>query len=300
MRKQIIFFLLGICIPLSAQTLVTEDFDYELSASVTSCGSWMLQWGGESAYLITNGLEFPHYAGCGVGNAVLLDSDGSNDQPHLPFAEVTSGDVFVAFMFQPSVVAKKGYFFCLRDNKLTGSDFNFNARVSINADYQLGLTFANNQNAVYSSETLNPQKVYLCVVKYSIVSGTNNDAVSLYVFDSEGDIMSEPAAPTLGPLTDAAKVDINPANVVLRGFDNNGWLVIDGIRVAQTWRDAVEYTDATCGIESGLESKQSRFVADEVVAVYSILGNYVGSSTSALPSGTYIVHTTFSTFKIVK
>lgn len=223
----------------SAETLFVENFQYPIGNSITNESSaWFLPWGGFSVYSITNGLTFSGYAESGVGNAVVIDQKVSNDQPHHAFTEQTSGSLFVAFMFQPSIVSKAGYFFALRDNQVAGNTvFNFNGRILINDSYQLGLTFADNQKAVYSSVFLDPQKVHLLVLRYDIVEGTNNDQVSLYVF-SDACPSAEPTAPLIGPLSDASKVDINPAHVVLRGYDNDGWLVIDGIRVATTFEEA--------------------------------------------------------------
>lgn len=269
-----------------AETLVTEDFDYTISTPITSCGSWMLQYGGDSHYTITSGLEFYGYEGCGKGGAALLDGKFSNDQPHLPFTKVESGTVYVAFMLQPSIVYKKGYFFCLRDDKISTSEFNFNARVSLNEDYQLGFTFADNQKAEYMTQSLDYQSVYLVVIKYVINEYANNDEASLYVFKA-GDVVddmlpfeTEPSAPAIGPVTDASKPDIKPANVVLRGFDADGWVVVDGIRVATSWSEAVKVNKTSdCGLLADVEKAQTD---DEIIAVYDLLGNYLGDSLDAL------------------
>lgn len=284
----------------AAETLVVEDFDYAVSTPLTSCGSWMLQYGGDSHYSITSGLEFYGYEGCGVGGAALLDGKFSNDQPHLPFTKVESGTVYVAFLLQPSIVYKKGYFFCLRDDKINMSEFNFNARVSLDEDYHLGFTFADNQKAVYMNQSLDYQSVYLVVIKYVINEFANNDEASLYVFNpgaKKGDVLpfeTEPAEPTIGPLTDSSKTDIKPANLVLRGFDADGWVVVDGIRVATSWEEAVKVNKTSdCGLLSAVDDAQED---DAIIAVYDLLGNFVGASLDGLASDRiYIVRSKMGT-----
>ena len=218
-----------------AATLLTEDFDYAQGEVLTD-HSWFTQWGAASAISVTNGLNFEGYAGCGVGNAAVIDVAESN-QLHKSFTQVTEGNLYVAFMFQPIMAYKEGYFFCLRDNKLDNQTYNFNARVFMNTEGQLGLTFAQNGNKIYGDEILDAAKTYVVVLKYTINEGSNNDAVSLYLLDTFSE--TEPAEPFIGPLTDAASLDINPANIVLRGYSADIWLVVDGIRVGTTWEDAV-------------------------------------------------------------
>ena len=222
----------------SANLLLEENFEYPIGTLPMENGGWYTQWGGASSLAIADGLTFEGYPGSGVGNGVEIAVDDS-DASHHQFAEVTSGDVYVAFMFRPFMAYKKGYFFCLRDSKVTPGDFNFNGRVSVEADGRLGLTFANNKNAQYTTEALDGNKTYLMVLKYSIKEGYNNDEVSLYCMETLQE--TEPAQPVLGPLSDAAKTDINPANVVLRGFASSDYisLMVDGIRVATTWEEAV-------------------------------------------------------------
>lgn len=236
MKKQLLVILaLLATLTMSAATILTEDFDYAHGEVLTDHG-WFTQWGQASTIGVTNGLIFEDYAGCGVGNATVIDVEESN-QLHKSFTQVTEGNLYVAFMFQPIMAYKEGYFFTLRDNNIDAQTYNFNARVFINTENQLGLTFAQNGNKIYGNEILDAAKTYLVVLKYTINEGSNNDAVSLYLLDTFSE--TEPAEPFIGPLTDAASLDINPANIVLRGYSADIWLVVDGIRVGTTWQDAV-------------------------------------------------------------
>lgn len=290
-----ILLLIGCALGANAELLLQEDFDYPIGDELTEHG-WYTQWGVASGMTITNGLELAPYIGSGVGNAALIDCESSGNQAHIAFKETTSGNVYAAFLFQPSINHKRGYFFALRDkNTEQGSYiFNQNARVLLEADGRIGLAFANNQKAVFTDEASDPQKVYLIVVKYSIIAGENNDEVSLYVLD--GYTGTEPATPTIGALTDADEADIYPANVQLRGYDSNGWLVVDGLRVATTWEEAVA--------SSGTTGTDNAASFDETVEVYSILGTYMGRFENAaavnVPTGMYIYKTQRGTEKVVR
>ncbi len=240
MKRFLLYVLLCVCPLAYADTLLTENFDYPVGTPLTSCG-WTTPYDAVTSVTITNGLKFNDYLCSDIGNAALIDTKTGSAQPQLKFKSVPqTGDVYVAFLFQPSIVAKKGYFLSLRDDKTT--EYNFMGRVSINEDYQLGLTFGDNQKAVYATEMLDGQRVYLVVLRYSILPETN-DQVSLYAFSAMP--AEQPEKPLIGPLSDTEKPDIEPANIVLRGFDNDTWLVIDGIRVATTWEEAVARTSAT-------------------------------------------------------
>ncbi len=219
----------------SAEVLFTDQFDAAVGTSLESYNAWYTPYDGESGVTLTNGLTFVGSAMSGVGNAVLLDGECGTYQPHHAFTPVTTDSVYVAFLFQPTIVYKAGWFLSLRDAYSASSNtFNYVARVHISADSYLGLRVYKTADAVYDDTfPLDGQKVYLVVMKYVVASG----AVSLYAFDTMSP--SEPSLPLIGPLTDAAAPKINPENVVLRSFDDYSWLVLDGLRVATTWAEAV-------------------------------------------------------------
>lgn len=228
----ILLFAVMMSVSMSAEVLFSEDFSAGVGTLVESNNGWFTPYDGASGVSITNGLEFPGYVMSGVGNAVLLDGNCGQYQPHHTFAEVSQGSVYVAFMFQPSAVAKAGWFFCLRD-AYSQSTFNYVARIHLSADGLLGLRFYKTAEAVFDETMpLDGQNTYLVVLKYTIVEGDHNDQISLYAFDTMP--AAEPATPLVGPLTDAQASDICPQNIVLRAFDANSWLVLDGIRVATT------------------------------------------------------------------
>lgn len=277
-----------------AEVFLEENFDYPIGDKITDHG-WYTEYGSASEIGVTNGLSLPHYAPSNTGNAALIDCESSGTQAHKAFKEVTESDVYTAFMLLPSINYKKGYFFTLRD-KNTRTEYNFNARVFIDADYHIGLTFADNKKAVFSEETLDYATPCLVVVKYSIQEGENNDCVSLYLLKETA--REEPATPTIGPLYDGAKKDINPANIVLRGYDSDGWLVVDGIRVASSWQEAVLWNgDTGIDIISGETGNSIGFL-------YNCLGTCLGEYSEELlqrqPHGVYVVKRGNSSQKVLR
>ena len=166
-KKLLLLFLLVPTLT-SAEVLLTEDFEYPVGDDLVSHG-WLTTYGAAtSGITVTNGLAYNGYAGSNVGGAAVIDCKTSSDQPHLNFGEQTEGKIYTAFLFQPTIVDKSGYFFCLRDNIIM-STFNFYARVFISADYRLGLTFADNQRVQYAGPALDAQQVYLLVLEYAIL-----------------------------------------------------------------------------------------------------------------------------------
>jgi len=241
MKRIVLGWMLVMSMMIRAEVLLVEDFDYTMGKQLTQCGQWYLQFpNNDDQITITNGLEMEGYAQSGIGNGVLIDCKSGSAIPHIAIREVTSGSVYVAMMIQATLpVGKSGWLMSLRDNTLTTTTYNENGRLLINPDNQLGAAVAGPSESTCAYDTLemNSQQVYLAVLKYTIVAGSNNDETSLYVLDSV--MNTEPDTANVGPLTDSSVADINPSNLLLRGFSTDGWIVIDGIRVATTWHEAL-------------------------------------------------------------
>lgn len=301
MKRCFCLFLTGLlayaC--LQAEVLLVEDFAYDVGERLTANG-WYTQYGAASEIMVTNGLSVPRYAASDRGNAALLDCVSGSNQVHRAFREVTEGDVYVAFMLLPSVNYKKGWFFSLRDDKTSAdnyTEFNFNARVLLDAGNHIGLTFADNQKARFSDIQLDYSTIYIVVLKYALHAGAQNDAVSLWLLTEP--VAAEPSQPLIGPLQDSSKKDIFPANVVLRGYDADGWLVVDGIRVATTWEEAVRLADDVSAVESPLV-----IPGCGITYIYNCLGTCLGIYTEdaflALPHGMYILKQETGSRKILR
>ncbi len=284
MRKiiLILMFVFG-ALSVHAEVLLVEDFDYNFGSSVAGNGGWFLQYeGGTDLITISNGLEFEGYAQSGIGNGALIACESSSYIPHIAFpAEITSGSVYVAFMIQATLpVGKSGWLMCFRDNQITNSAFNENGRLLINTDNQLGISVCKPQGstAEYMENGLDAQTVYLAVLKYEIKSGANNDETSLYVFSEMPS--AEPTLPTVGPLKDANVADINPKHLLLRGFDEDAWILIDGIRAATTWEEAVLGVSSALPSAKTMNAVSKRFENGRLVITrgadsFSVLGTQI-------------------------
>jgi len=213
----------------NGQLLLDENFNYPAGDLLTAHG-WSAHSGGGTQPITVNdgGLTFPGYIDSGIGNAALVDNNGEDDNK--TYTVQTAGTVYVAFMINVSSTAA-GYFFHLGGDPIGTSIFR--GKVFMDATNHFGASNGSN-TATYASAAYTLGTTYLLVLKYEIVAGTNNDIVSLFIFDS-GTPATEPAVPTIGPLTDASQSDINPGSVALRQFSTSENFLIDGIRVGMSW-----------------------------------------------------------------
>ena len=302
-----------------AEVLLVENFEYTAGTPLTACG-WTAIYNGTSATAITNGLEFDDYAGCGIGNGALINGIDNSYQPHKAFAKQTSGSVYVAFMLQPYTVTKQSYFFSLRD-AISINNFNLVGRIYLNEQYQIGLSFYKSSDAapVFDTQVLDAETVYLVVLKYTMIDGDKNDRVDLYLLDAY--TANEPTTPLLSITNTTSCADICPENIVLRSADSDDWIVVDGIRVATTWSEAV--AAGTCpanGTTTGTahpttdhveyyttpQALHLQLTADETICLFDTTGKCVYRET--LPAGThdidlgkgfYVLKTSARTHKIV-
>jgi hypothetical protein len=214
----------------NAQVLLEDNFSYPAGDLISAHG-WTAHSGSGSQPITVNngGLVFAGYPGSDIGNAALVDNTGEDD--HRTFTTQTSGTVYAGFLVQVTTAAT-GYFLHFGEGPI---GFNFRGKVFINTSNNFGVSVGNN-TGTYATTAFTPGNTYLLILKYEIVAGTNNDIVSLFIID--GAIpATEPATPTIGPLTDAAITDINPGSIALRQFSSSQNLIIDGIRVGISWAD---------------------------------------------------------------
>lgn len=240
----------------SAQTLLlTENFDYPAGAQLRSHG-----WNPHSAAatnpltVAATGLSLGNtvYFGNGIGNAALVNNTGADE--NRPFtANRDSGDVYASFLFKTTgAVTDTGsgvFFHLVTYSNTTTPDFTsistaFRARTfvatgSTAATFRLGLTF--NSGTVPTTvgtdltNDLDTAKTYLVVVKYSFVSGADNDQVSLFVFEEGDTLRNEPATPTLGPYGGTAADASVLQGAALRQFNAGQKVMVDGIYVRDHW-----------------------------------------------------------------
>lgn len=212
-----------------------ENFEYTAGDNLTSHGWVAHSAGGTNPITVNNGaLTFPGYPSSGIGNAALLF--GNSEDDHRLFESQTTDSVYMAFMVNVAD-NPNGYFLHFSTNPYT---FDYRGRIFVegtNPNLEFGLSFST-ETPIITANNYSLSTTYLVVLKYTLVDGPDNDQVSLYVFDGATP-PTEPAVPTIGPISNGAATDINPGAVSFRKYNTAQNIVVGGIRVATTWSDAV-------------------------------------------------------------
>lgn len=226
----------------NAQGLLDENFDYPAGDSLGAHGWVSFSGGVTNRLLVTSpGLTYPGYPLSGIGNATTLLPTGQDAYKNMS-SKVDTGSlksVYASFLVNVTSAQIGEYFLAFLPS--TSQTF-FAGRVFVRIDtgfVNFGITKSS------GSDTLNPNMwspndyslntTYLLVLKYTIVPGSNNDQVSLFVFSS-GFPATEPA-PTIGPITYSSGDASDIGRIALRqGAANRGAnLIVDGIRVTTSW-----------------------------------------------------------------
>ena len=238
MKKTVLICLVffGITLMSSAQVF-TEQFEYTAGTTLDSNG-WSAHSGSFNPISVgASSLTLTQYSPTSIGGSAI--SAGTSQDVNKSFGEITSGDVFASFLLKVDTINSSGYFFHLMEDVLPS--FNFRARTFFRQDannsnaFNLGLTFSSS-SGVYDTTEFTYGSTILVVVKYSIVSGTNNDEVRLYAFDASGTFTTEPSSPLLGPITaTGTQSDIDPARIALRQFGSNAGYTVDAFSISTSW-----------------------------------------------------------------
>jgi hypothetical protein len=255
------------------QTLLVENFNADDAVKITDIG-WTAHSGAASnpISIVLPGLDYSGYFGTGIGNAAGLNNTG--EDAHKSFTSQTTGDVFASFLVKVNT-SVSGYFAHFGPTTAAGSDFRARVFIDGTGPFKFGLSKGSSTATLATSES-QVGTTYLVVLKYKIIEGAVNDEVSLYVFDS-GVPSQEPGTPTVGPLTDAGISDINPNSFAIRQFNSSQRIVVDAIRVATSWSDAVKATTPTI-IASKTEVSDFLYTVDEgpsAVKSFTVSGYYL-------------------------
>ena len=259
--KSIIIVVLLVCTFLNnafSQALpITENFNF--SGNLTANG-WLnypavATPAGTLATGTTMGLSFSGYANSGIDNAALIVGDG--EDVYKPITAQTAGVVYASAMIKVNAAALAGdYFYHLYGKSTAATPANYQyCRLYIkdNGAANPGFVAAVNKTTIgpqvnginvaalnYSPTVYPYGSTILVVIKYSFVSTANpDDPCTAYIFtETTGIPATEPASPTLGPVTlgaTAANDASQLLGVSLRRNDPTMNIVVDGIRVANTW-----------------------------------------------------------------
>lgn len=226
MTKKIISILTGLMlmlfVPQVQAQLLVEDFDYPIGSLLKDNG-WTSHSGTSEFVNVTTGLSFAGYKGSDIGGAANLDNNG--EDVSRTFTTQTSGTLYVAALVKIDAITTAGYFFHLGKATMGTA---FTTRVWVNATADgIGLGAG---TAVPTSYISIPKGVpFLMVIKHDFAAAKT----SLHVLTSFAS--AEPGTP--GMQIDETQTDLG--TVALRQYNATQRIIVDGIRVANTWADAV-------------------------------------------------------------
>jgi len=231
MKKTLLFKLFTISFLLlssigfvNGQALLVENFDYTTGALLTANGWTAHSGAGTQAIDVTTGLTFSGYAGSDIGGAANLDNNG--EDVNKTFAEQTTGTVYAALVIKTEATNGAGYFLNLGQTTIGTTFF---SKVWVNATGD-GVNVGTAAPTSYVAIT--PGTPTLIVLKLEIATKTT----SFYVFNTFP--TTEPVIAD-GTATETASFT-NVGTIALRQFVAAEKVIVDGIRVATSWAEAVK------------------------------------------------------------
>lgn len=220
------------------QALLIEDADYPKGDSLIN-NNWLLQSTNVTNPILVadKGLYYNGYAGSGYGNAILMGVTGQD--LFRGFTEQASGVVYLACLFNVTSTTESGeYFIALRESATSPTNTNYRGRLHVKRDAsnKLAIGISKGGDPTYTDFIYRLNTTYLGVIKYTINPGTDDDLVDLFIDPVPG--KAEPAANVSASDT---KTEVGLGSVLLRqgSSGNSTTAIVDGIRVATTWEDAV-------------------------------------------------------------
>ena len=226
----------------NAQAVYTQDFNF--SGGLTTNGWTAHSAGGTNVISTTTGLSYGAHAGSGVGNAALVGNAAGEDINQSFTSQSTNGSaVYASFLCNITDIAtaKAGdYFFHL--GSPGGATWTaFSARVFakiVSGNVNFGIS--NTSTATYGTTNFSKNTTYLIVIKYTITTGTGNDAVSMWVIPS-----GMPASEALAGTAEVVNATTNGTDAIsavgLRqgSSTTSPQTVVDAIRVGADWASVV-------------------------------------------------------------
>lgn len=235
----------------TAQVFMTENFDYQVGDLLTD-HDWVNHSGSGDFLTVTdNNLTLTGYPLESGNSTHVHHGSGSREDAHYDFImpPLAGNETIFASMLvnfdSTNTDTNGGYFFHLtqvpHNTSFRGRIFARSIPIGDNprgGSFEFGVSKTNTSAEIQwegVSRFLNT--TYLLVLKYTIVSGDDNDTVDLYVFDEFDDFSVEPVSPDISSIDTAS--DIDPGGVNLRQGNDNMGLTVDGIRVAGMWDDLI-------------------------------------------------------------
>jgi len=227
-------FALALAFGQTATAQTVEEFSYPSGTLLTGAGWTALSGTGTNNLTVTAGsLLYTGTIGTGIGNKVSLANNGQD--VYKTITTISSGSAYGSALVNVSAAQATGdYVYSL------GTAASQNARVYIKSNGAGGFVFGVAREAgtpVYEATARSFNTTYFIVVKETIVAGTTNDVVSLFVNPATGG--TEPGA-TITYSATGAGTGADPASisaiVLTQGTAANAaTLTLDGIAEGTTW-----------------------------------------------------------------
>lgn len=229
--------------------LLEENFAYTVG-SYLSTNSWTAYNAGSiEATINSANLTFTSYPSISA-NSLLIGDDGIDY--YKSFNQVSSGSVYCSFLVNVISATESSsiYFFTLG-----GSTSSYVGRIYVSrngSNLAFGISKGSSA-ATYTDYSYQLNTIYLIILKYVINTGTKNDDVAMFIFDSTIPI-TEPA-PTITHITETTNDPSSISLVFIRQDATTNDILIDGIRVSTSWEQAplpVQLTSFTAIVNGNL------------------------------------------------
>ncbi|HEX8574697.1 MAG TPA: T9SS type A sorting domain-containing protein [Flavobacterium sp.] len=229
-----------------AQNLFKDDFSTYNTARLSGQGSWdhnsstsgLGQCAGTSctfANITANTVSYPNYGSSSKALSITPNSDGVGTF----FPAVTTGDIYVALVLNLSIVQANNNsdFFRVASGGNYTTSFRLYVIPAGEGAFYIGTAKGGNTAAtLFSTNAYNTNQDHLVVIKYSQLSGSNDDIVSVYV-----DPVFANGVPTTPAVTTSVGTDQSGSldRLFFRLNSTNGMPTGRAglVSVARTWAD---------------------------------------------------------------
>lgn len=282
----------------NAAVLLTEDFNFEPGTAMYGANGWLHYGLGEGFEIKTvdDALTLEGYRSEPVGSAVNITGENGEDViKAFSDKNITSGTIYVSALVKVTEVGIKSYFLTMVPSngtntivdKIATTEYGRLGALQGSKDntFKFYIARGNATNTTLTEEEFNVGEVYQVVYSYTFdATATKNDKVQLWVNPTTNE---EECEPTLvhkdTNSSDASKlmgIELRQAGVA-SGKGNT--VVIDALRVANTWKDAFVTEPTTAVADLNVEKVNSvrKYVENGQVVIenngvkYNIAGQVI-------------------------
>lgn len=309
------------CVPALAVPFY-EPFDYAVGSQLIAAANWE-NISTSSDEVMVGGPGGLSYTGLQASQGNHVSFDGIGSDPAITFDAITTGEVYTSFLFAvtdqtlATDLADGGYFAVL------GSDGGFRARLWVRANpstaestFDIGLSNTGS-NPDFGSTLYTVGDTIMVVMSFDTATGNMN--VWVNPTPAELDNATAPAA-TFSSVLGATPSNINQFIIRQDSTSETPFMLLDELRVGQTWADVTPSTLSVGEVEGNNFSMYPNPVNDGLVTintnsndtlqilVYDVLGKQVKNETvtnntlnvSELNTGIYIVKITQNQTSVTK